>query len=358
VAKVIIMPNPDDPGLQGKILRFLLRHVLWIALCVAVVVVAMGNIYTIPSDSKGIVLRFGTIAGVVDPGLHVKAPFADEVFVIPAERKQSLEFGFRFNGANIPRGGDSPVAEEKLMLTKDNKLIEVEWVMHFHIGAPEEYVFNLPGSLAVKEKFLRDLCMAAMRRIFASVMFDEGLTNGKQKIQEDAFRNLQSTFDTLKMGILIDEVLLQETNVSDAIRDEYNSVTTAEEQVKTIIYQAEAHANKVIPEAEGRASILVNEGESYKFKRIAEAEGEAARLTLLQEAYKLNPELTRLNMWAEGMTEVWRKLKVVFVEGLSDANGTLKVLPLPPDAVYPYANPQQSAPQPQPQLNPSSGRRN
>jgi membrane protease subunit HflK len=184
---------------------------------------------------------------------------------------------------------------------------------------------------------LRDLCMATMRRIFASVIFDEGLTSGKQQIQEEAFRSLQSTFDAMKMGIRIDEILLQETNVSDAIKEEYNSVTTAEEQVKTMIYQAEAHANKVIPEAEGRTSVLLNEGESYKFRRISEAEGEAARLNLLQEAYKLNPELTRLNMWAEGMTEVWKKLKVVFVEGLNDtngANGTLKVLPLPPETFY------------------------
>jgi membrane protease subunit HflK len=342
VAKVIIMPDPNDPGLQGKIVRFFLRYVLWIALFVAAFVVLMGNVYTIPSDSKGIVLRFGTISGVVDPGLHVKVPFADEVYVVPAARKQSLEFGFRFNGGTsatlsrggITRGNDSPVSDEKLMLTKDNKLIEVEWVMHFHIGAPEEYMFNLPGSLAEKEKILRDLCMATMRRIFASVMFDEGLTSGKQRIQEEAFRILQTAFDTLKIGIQIDEVLLQETNVSETIKAEYNSVTTAEEQVKTMVYQAEAHANKVIPEAEGRASVLVNEGEAYKFKRVSEAEGEAARLNLLQEAYKLNPELTRLNMWAEGMTEVWKKLKVVFVEGLSEADGTLKVLPLLPDAVY------------------------
>jgi membrane protease subunit HflK len=332
------MPDPDDPGWQGKLLNFLFKHVLWIVGVVVVSFVMMENIYTIPSDSRGIVLRFGEIAGVADPGLHVKMPFADEIYVIPAARKQSLEFGFRFDSTASPRGGlqgsDKPIESEKLMLTKDNKLIEVEWVMHFHIGTPEEYIFNLPRETARKETMLRDLCMATMRRIFASVIFDEGLTSGKQQIQEEAFRSLQSTFDSLKMGIRFDEILLQETNVSDAIKEEYNSVTTAEEQVKTMIYQAEAHANKVIPEAEGRASVLLNEGESYKFRRISEAEGEAARLNLLQEAYKLNPELTRLNMWAEGMTEVWKKLKVVFVEGLDGGNGTLKVLPLPPEAFY------------------------
>jgi membrane protease subunit HflK len=323
---------------------------LWIVLLAVAVVTVMRNVYTIPSGSRGIVLRLGGISGVVDPGLHVKLPFADEIYVVPAERKQSLEFGFRVSGASDSRGGnfrgnDSPVADEKLMLTKDNKLIEVEWVMHFHIGAPEEYVFNLPGAPAVKEKILRDLCMSTMRRIFASVMFDEGLTSGKQRIQEEAFQSLQSTFEALKMGIQIDEVLLQETNVSEAIKAEYNSVTTAEEQVKTMIYQAEAHANRVVPEAEGRSSVLVNEGESYKFRRISEAEGEAARLLLLQEAYKHNPDLTRLNMWAEGMTEVWKKLRVVFVEGLNDADGTLKILPLPTDAVFPGPGPRTGSPE-------------
>ncbi|MDR2174659.1 MAG: FtsH protease activity modulator HflK [Synergistaceae bacterium] len=350
MAKVIIMPDPNDPGWKGWLLRFAAKHVLWLALLALAVLAAAANVYTIPSDSRGIVLRFGAVSGVEDPGLHVKLPFADEVYVIPAERKQSLEFGFRAGGrapaetlsaaGRFP--GDRPVASEKLMLTKDNKLIEVEWVMHFHIGAPEEYVFNLPGSGAEKEKILRDLCMAAMRRIFAAVQFDEGLTSGKQKIQDEAFLSLQSTFDELKTGIRIDEVLLQETNVSEAIKDEYNSVTTAEEQVKTMIYQAEAHANKVVPEAEGRASVLVNEGEGYKFQRISEAQGEAARLNLLQEAYKLNPELTRLNMWAEGMTEVWKKLNVVFVEGLSDGDaGLLKVLPIPPEAIYRFGGPRE-----------------
>lgn len=328
MAKVIVMPDPNDPGWKGTLVRFLMKRVLWIVLLIVAAVVVMGNVYTIPSDSKGIVLRFGAISGVVDPGLHVKMPFADDVYVIPSERRQSLEFGFRMG-----RGYDNPEPSEKLMLTKDNKLIEVEWVLHFNIESPDEYVFNLPPSRAEKEKIIRDLCMATMRRIFANSLFDEGLTSGKEKIQAEVLDSLKTTFASLKTGINIVEVLLQETNVSDSIREEYNSVATAEEQVKTMIYQAEAHANKVVPEAEGRASVLINEGEAYKFKRISEAEGEAARLNLLQEAYRLNPELTRLNMWAEGMAEVWQKLNVVFVEGMEETNGsgTLKVLPLSPE---------------------------
>lgn len=288
------------------------------------------NVYTVPSDSRGIVLRFGKISSVEPPGLHCKLPFVDEVHVVASDRKRSFEFGFRFQGEGGLERADEPNLEERLMLTRDNKLIEVEWVMHYHIEAPELYLFNLPLREKGKERMLRDLCLATMRRIFAGMMFDEGLTTGKQEIQERSHRMLQELFDALRTGIRIDEVLLQETNVSESIKAEYNSVTSAEEQVKNMLYQAEAHANKVVPEAEGRAAVLVNEGKAYKFKRISEAEGEAARLSLLQEAYAMNPELTRLNIWTEGMTEVWSNLRVVFVDGLTDGAGnTLKVLPLP-----------------------------
>ncbi len=337
MAKVIIMPDPDDPGFNGMLTRFFLKHVIWIILVIFAAVLVLRNMYTVPSDSRGIVLRFGVITAVETPGLHFKLPFADEVYMIASDRKRSLEFGFRINEearsflSSSSRSSlqDTPVKDERLMLTRDNKLIEVEWVMHYHIEAPEQYLFNLPTKDSDREKLLRDLCMSVMRRIFASMMFDEGLTSGKQKIQEQAVLTLQKAFEDMKAGIKIDEILLQETNVSDAIREEYNSVTSAAEQVKNMLYQAEAYANKVVPEAEGKASILINEGESYKFKRISESEGEAARLNLLQEAYSLNPELTRLNMWVEGMTSVWENIKVIFVEGLdAGSGGALKVLPL------------------------------
>ena len=334
MAKVIVMPDPNDPGFKGQVIRFLMRNVLWAVLLLLAVLLGTANVYTVPSDSRAIVLRFGQVASVEPPGLHFKLPFVDAVYTLASDRKRSFEFGFRFQSNARPGRPDTPITSERLMLTRDNKLIEVEWVLHYHIGAPELYLFNLPLDEAEKERMLRDLCLATMRRIFAGMMFDEGLTSGKQKIQEKAFATLQELFDTLGTGIRIDEVLLQETNVSEAIKEEYNSVTSAEEQVKNMLYQAEAHANKVVPEAEGQASILINEGESYKFKRISEAQGEAARLSLLQEAYALNPKLTRLNMWAEGMTEVWRNLRVVFVDGLEGSGGTLKLLPLAWDSFF------------------------
>ena len=336
MARVIVMPDPNDPGFKGRVLRFFIRNVLWLSLLLFLVLLVLKNVYTVPSDSRGIVLRFGQVASVEPPGLHLKLPFVDDVYMIASDRKRSFEFGFRFQHDPRPGFPDTPIASERLMLTRDNKLIEVEWVLHYHIGAPELFLFNLPLRGADKEQMLRDLCLATMRRIFAGMMFDEGLTSGKQKIQEKAFATLQELFDTLETGIRIDEVLLQETNVSEAIKEEYNSVTSAEEQVKNMLYQAEAHANKVIPEAEGQASVLINEGEAYKFKRISEAQGEAARLNLLQEAYALNPELTRLNMWAEGMTEVWRNFRVVFIDGLEGtaSGGTLKLLPLPWNSLF------------------------
>ena len=95
MAKVIVMPDQNDPAWKGWIMRFAAKYVLWLVFLAVALFAAAGNIYTIPSDSRGIVLRFGAISSVAEPGLHIKIPFADEVYVIPAERKQSLEFGFQ-----------------------------------------------------------------------------------------------------------------------------------------------------------------------------------------------------------------------------------------------------------------------
>ena len=32
MAKVIVMPDPNDPGFKGQVIRFLMRNVLWAVL--------------------------------------------------------------------------------------------------------------------------------------------------------------------------------------------------------------------------------------------------------------------------------------------------------------------------------------
>ena len=62
MAEVIIIPDPNEPDLKDRLLRFFMKHVLWLALIALALLVVVRNIYTIPSDSRGIVLRFGTIS--------------------------------------------------------------------------------------------------------------------------------------------------------------------------------------------------------------------------------------------------------------------------------------------------------
>ncbi len=66
--------------------------------------------------------------------------------------------------------------------------------------------------------------------------------------------------------------------------------------------EAEAYANKIIPEARGKAARIVQEAEAYKQQVIAEASGEAKRFLSVYEEYRKAPEVTRKRMYLETMS--------------------------------------------------------
>ena len=61
------------------------------------------GVYTVPSDSVGVIQRFGQYLRHVDPGLHFKIPLGvDVATIVPIKRQLKQEFGFATEGATNP----------------------------------------------------------------------------------------------------------------------------------------------------------------------------------------------------------------------------------------------------------------
>ena len=70
----------------------------WIVVA-AVVVVAVGglkmSVYTVPTDSAGVVQRFGRYNRTTEPGIHLKMRLGiEEAVAVPVMKVQKEEFGF------------------------------------------------------------------------------------------------------------------------------------------------------------------------------------------------------------------------------------------------------------------------
>ena len=71
-----------------------------IFLLISIIIGVSTLFYTIPSESVGVVMRFGKYSSTTDPGLHLKLPFfIDQVEKVPVRRQLKQEFGFGTAGA-------------------------------------------------------------------------------------------------------------------------------------------------------------------------------------------------------------------------------------------------------------------
>ena len=71
---------------------------------VALIALGAGSVFTVEPEEQAVVLRFGVpMEQEYLPGLHFKIPLVDQVYIVPVERQQSIEVGFRSEPNNNTR---------------------------------------------------------------------------------------------------------------------------------------------------------------------------------------------------------------------------------------------------------------
>lgn len=286
----------------------------WLLLFFAVLVMVglWSAHFTVPSDSVGIIQRFGRYVKMVEPGLHFKLPFAFDVAVIvPVKRQLKQEFGFITPGASDP--DQSPLKNNEIretqMVTGDLNAVLVEWVVQYRITDPVKYLFEVraPGAT------LRYVSESVMREVVGDRTVDEVITIGRQEIEIDALDKMQVLTQKYAMGISIDQVQLKNINPPQAVQSSFNEVNQAQQEKEKLINEARRDYNKVIPLAEGEKDQRIREADGYRLKRINEAEGDAARFGALYVEYQKSPEVTQRRIYLETMQEVLTDIKTKIV---------------------------------------------
>ena len=71
---------PRFPRGSGPLLRIAVP-------AIAVLLLLVTTFYQVQPEAVGVVLRFGRYVRTTEPGLHVKAPFAEQVIKVPVQRQ-------------------------------------------------------------------------------------------------------------------------------------------------------------------------------------------------------------------------------------------------------------------------------
>ena len=261
--------------------------------------------YQIRPEEVGVITRFGKYVRKEESGLHAKFPIIERLYKVAVERQQKEEFGFRTTITGIKSEyTKTGTVDESLMLTGDLNLADVEWVVQYRIDDPYMFLFKVREPVAT----MRDISEACMRQIVGDRTVNEVLTVGRTEISVKVQEEIQRLCTEYLLGIKIEQIILQDVNPPDPVKDAFNAVNQAQQEKETLINQARSEYNKIIPKARGQAEETIQKAEGYAAERVNNALGEAARFNAFYKEYVKAPEVTKRRIYLETLSDVLPKL--------------------------------------------------
>jgi membrane protease subunit HflK len=243
--------------------------------------------HQIGPKEQGIVTTFGKYSSTLHPGLNWTLPWPLQH--VDVENVS----GFRIE--TIPAG-----SEQRLMLTGDQNLVDLSYVVRWNIKDLKQFRFQLLNP----EDTVKEVAEAAMRASVAEESLNSIFSGAGRADTEAAVRaRMQQVLDAYRAGIAVQGVQIKKTDPPAEVIDAFKDVTAAQQEAQGYVNSAEGVAQQVI----------------------ARAQGDAASFDKVYAQYKLAPEVTRRRMYYETMERVLRKTDKVVIE----APGVTSYLPLP-----------------------------
>ena len=288
---------------------------LVIILAIGIVGWLFTGIYQVNEQERAVVLRFGTFHRYEEPGFRIRLPNPIERhIVVPVNTEIRTEIG----GTNVAN----------LMLTGDENIIDIDFVINWRVFEPRDYLFNVvdvEGGNPDNHVLVEQIGESAMREIVGTSAFEPITTTGRTTVETRVRDLMQQTLNSYKAGIEVISISLRGASAPEEVVNVQREVSSAEQDKAKREAEAIAYRNKVVPEAEGQAQRTIQEAEGYKAASVANARGEADRFNLVYEQYRAAPRVTRERMFLETMEKVMGRTDQIILDNKS---GAVPILPL------------------------------
>lgn len=280
----------------------------------------LSGIYIVDTAERGVITRFGAFTETTGPGPHWRLPYPIEsVRKVNIDRVRTAEIGYRSDVNN--RSGS--VLAESLMLTRDENIVDLRIAVQYQVKDAAEYLFNVTNP----DETLRIASESAVREIVGKNSMDFVLTQGRNQVVAEVRELTQRNLDNYRSGLIITSVNLQDAQPPEQVQSAFADVVKAREDRERLINEAEAYANKILPEARGQAARIVQEAKAYRDQVIARSEGQASRFNSVVAEYKKAPEVMRERLYLEALTDVFANSSKVLL-GTQEGSSNLLYLPL------------------------------
>ncbi|HDR1223948.1 TPA: FtsH protease activity modulator HflK [Pasteurella multocida] len=280
-----------------------LGKLLPIAAVIGAIVWGVSGFYTVKEAERGVVMRFGELHAIVQPGLNWKPTFIDRVIPVNVEQVKEL----RTQGS---------------MLTQDENMVKVEMTVQYRVHDPAKYLFSVTNA----DDSLNQATDSALRYVIGHMSMDDILTTGRSVVRENTWKTLNTIIEPYNMGLEVVDVNFQSARPPEEVKDAFDDAIKAQEDEQRYIREAEAYAREREPIARGDAQRILEEATAYKDRVVLDAKGEVERFERLLPEFKAAPELLRERLYIQTMEKVMANTPKVMLD--SNSGNNLTVLPL------------------------------
>ncbi len=254
---------------------------------IALAWIGFGTVHFIQPREQAVVTTLGKYSRTLQPGTNLTLPWPFQQVDVENVSGIRLE--------QIPEG-----TAQKLILTGDQNLVDVSYLIRWNIKDLELFKFQL----ADPEETLREVGEAAMRASVAEHELDRVLSGaGRADIEQSVRTRMQQILDGYRSGIAVQGIEIQKTDPPEQVVESFKDVSAAQQD----------------------AAAAMNVARTYEQQLLAKAQGDAAAFNKIYEEYRLAPEVTRRRLYYETMESVLGKTDKTIVE----SGGVTPYLPLP-----------------------------
>jgi len=295
---------------RKEVFKGLDRIVLLVLGLLFIVYLASG-VYVVEADEMGVIFRFGAKDRVALPGIGYHFPWpVERVRTVNVKAVRSVEVGFW-----KAQGRDQRLTP--YCITGDVNIIHNLYVIHYRVDAED------PANYYLRARRIREILVsnarAAIIEVIASRPVDEIITTAKTDMENAVRQVLQEKLHSLNIKLQIDSVDTREIQPPNQVRDAFDEVINAEQELTTQKHKANTEAIRIVHSAEAEAESTLQQARAYRTDRINSAQGEAERFMSLYEEYKKAPEIIGHRIFLESIEKILPRTRVMMVA--SDKEG-------------------------------------
>lgn len=275
----------------------------WVFIVIGIVIIwALSGIYIVSPPEQGIVLRFGKYLKTVEPGPHWYPRFIDQKYVVNVDQVNTVDL-------------------EQLMLTENENIVDVSFVVQYKIGNLKDFLLNVVDPV----NSLKQSVDSAVRQVIGHSELDKILTTGRAQISDQVRQELNGLINRYQLGIVIRDVTMQPAKAPEEVKAAFDDVIKAREDKARYDNEAQGYVNQIVPVAQGHAARIEKEAKAYQQQVVFNAKGKTAEFLALASVYAKAPVVTSLRMYYSTLQNALSHSKLYVVDS---GKGNLFMVPL------------------------------